>query len=209
VKSDLELKSLAPVGCGIMTGAGSVLNYLQPEKGKPLAVFGTGAVGLSAILAARVCGCAPIIAVDKIAARLKAAGELGATYCLNTCETKDIAGAIKDLCGGLDYGFDTTGNYTVLESLRLALNKNGHACGVGIGGSIRFSAKEQSEGKTWATPDTGWSVPQKFIPRLLALQKKGRFPFEKMIRFYPFGQINRAFRDAENGRVIKPVLVMD
>ncbi|MDR1241161.1 MAG: alcohol dehydrogenase catalytic domain-containing protein [Deltaproteobacteria bacterium] len=61
----LDLKSSAPIGCGVMTGAGSVMNYLKPEKGKSLAVFGTGAVGLSAVLAAGVCGCDPIIAVDE------------------------------------------------------------------------------------------------------------------------------------------------
>jgi aryl-alcohol dehydrogenase len=207
--TSIELKSLAPVGCGVMTGAGSVMNYLRPEKGKPLAVFGTGAVGLSAVMAARVCGCNPIIAVDRIAARLSLAREFGATCCINTGETENIAAVIKELCGGLYYGFDTSGNYTLLENLRLALNKDGKACGVGIGGNIRFSSKERAGGKTWGTPDTGWSVPQTFIPQLLALQEKGNFPFEKMIHFYPFDQINRAFHDAEKGKVIKPVLVME
>jgi aryl-alcohol dehydrogenase len=202
----LDLKSLAPVGCGVMTGAGSVMNYLKPEKGKPLAVFGTGAVGLSAVLAARVCGCNPIIAVDKIPAKLNMAHEFGATYCINTCEVKDIAASIRDICSGIDYGFDTSGNCTLLESLRLALNKGGKACGVGIGGIFNFSSKEQCEGKTWGRPDTGWSVPQKFIPHLLSLQEKGEFPFEKMIRFYPFYQINQAIKDVEEGIPIKAVL---
>jgi aryl-alcohol dehydrogenase len=204
----LDLKSLAPIGCGVMTGAGSVMNYLKPEKGKPLAVFGTGAVGLSAVLAARGCGCDPIIAVDKISARLNMACEFGATYCINTCEVEDIEASIRDICGGIDYGFDTSGNRTLLENLRLALNKDGKACGVGIGGSVNFNSKEHGEGKTWGCPDTGWSVPQKFIPRLLALQEAGGFPFEKMIHFYPFDQINQAFKDAEEGKIIKPVLVM-
>jgi aryl-alcohol dehydrogenase len=205
----LDLKYLAPAGCGVMTGAGSVMNYLKPAKGKSLAVFGTGAVGLSAVLAARVYGCTPIIAVDKISARLNMAREFGATCCINTGETENVASAIKDACGGIDYGFDTSGHHTLLEHLRLALNKGGKACGVGIGGSIRFGRKERDEGKTWGCPDTGWSVPQKFIPQLLALQEKGDFPFEKMIRFYPFDQINQAFKDVEEGRVIKPVLVME
>ncbi|MDR0732517.1 MAG: alcohol dehydrogenase catalytic domain-containing protein [Dysgonamonadaceae bacterium] len=207
--SSLDLKSLAPVGCGVMTGAGSVMNCLKPTKGKPLAVFGVGAVGLSAVLAARVCGCDPIIAIDKIPARLNVALELGATCCINTGETENIAATIKNMCGGIDYGFDTSGSHTLLENLRLALNKDGKACGVGIGGNINFCRKERGEGKTWESPDTGWSMPQKFIPQLLALQEKGNFPFEKMIHFYPFDQINQAFNDAENGRVIKPVLVME
>jgi aryl-alcohol dehydrogenase len=205
----LDLKSLAPVGCGVMTGAGSVMNCLKPDKGKPLAVFGTGAVGLSAVLAAGICGCNPVIAVDKNPARLNMAREFGATYCINTGEVEGIAAAIGNICGGIDYGFDTSGNHTLLGHLRLALNKGGKACGVGIGGSISFSSKERGEGKTWKTPDAGWSVPQKFIPRLLDLQKKGKFPFERMIHFYPFNQINQAFRDAEEGRTVKPVLVME
>ncbi|MDR1945966.1 MAG: alcohol dehydrogenase catalytic domain-containing protein [Desulfovibrio sp.] len=205
----LDLKSLAPVGCGVMTGAGSVMNYLKPEKGKPLAVFGTGAVGLSAVLAAGICGCNPVIAVDKISTRLSMACEFGATHCINTGEVEDIAASVRDICGGIDYGFDTSGNRLLLESLRPALNKGGKACGVGIGGSINFSNKERNDGKTWGSPDTGWSVPQKFIPYLLSLQEEGKFPFEKMIHFYPFNQINQAFKDAEEGRTIKPVLVME
>jgi aryl-alcohol dehydrogenase len=205
----LDLKSLAPVGCGVMTGAGAVMNYLKPEKGKPLAVFGTGAVGLAAVLAARVCECDPIIAVDKFSARLNMACEFGATYCMNTGEVKNIAESIRSVCGGIDYGFDTSGNLILLENLRLSLNKGGKACGVGIGGSINFSNKEYCEGKTWGRPDTGWSIPQKFIPLLLSLQEKGKFPFEKMIHFYPFCQINQAINDVEEGISIKPVLVME
>ncbi|MDR1269606.1 MAG: alcohol dehydrogenase catalytic domain-containing protein [Planctomycetaceae bacterium] len=205
----LDLKSLAPVGCGVMTGAGSVMNYLKPEKGKPLAVFGTGAVGLSAVLAAGICGCDPVIAVDKNSARLNLAGEFGAAFCINTSEVENISATIKNICGGIDYGFDTSGNRMLLEQLRLALNKGGKACGVGIGGNINFSCKEHREGKTWGSPDTGWSVPQKFIPRLLDLQKEGKFPFEKMVHFYPFNQINQAFKDAEEGKTIKPVLVIE
>jgi aryl-alcohol dehydrogenase len=205
----LDLRSLAPVGCGVMTGAGSVMNYLKPQKGKPLAVFGTGAVGLSAVLAAGICGCDPIIAVDKNSARLNMASEFGATYCINTIEVEDVVTTIRDICGGIDYGFDTSGSRTLLENLRLTLNREGKACGVGIGGSINFNRKEHGEGKTWGSPDTGWSVPQKFIPHLLTLQKEGVFPFEKMIHFYPFDQINQAFKDAEEGKTIKPVLVME
>ncbi|MDR2706769.1 MAG: alcohol dehydrogenase catalytic domain-containing protein [Planctomycetaceae bacterium] len=209
IVTNLDLKSLAPVGCGVMTGAGSVMNYLKPKKKKPLAVFGTGAVGLSAVLAAKVCGCDPIIAVDKNSARLNMASEFGATHCINTNKVENIETTIREICNGIDYGFDTSGNRMLLENLRLVLNKGGKACGVGIGGSINFSRKEYNEGKTWGSPDTGWSVPQKFIPRLLTLQKKGKFPFEKMIHFYPFDQINQAFKDAEEGRTIKPVLVME
>jgi aryl-alcohol dehydrogenase len=205
----LDLKFLGPLGCGVITGAGSVMNCLKPAKGKALAVFGTGAVGLSAVLAAKICGCDPIIAVDMISAKLKQAGEFGATHCLNSGQVKDLAAAIRDIAGGLDYAFDTSGSPELLTCLRAVLNRGGKSCGVGIGGSVRFNQQERSEGKTWESPTAGWSVSQKFIPHLLALHGKGEFPFEKMIHLYPFKHINQAFEDAEKSKVIKPVLVME
>ena len=83
VRDDIPLELLAPLGCGVMTGAGAVMNSLQPRPGASIAVFGVGPVGMSAILAAVVCGCTTIIAVDINADRLKMAKELGATHTVN------------------------------------------------------------------------------------------------------------------------------
>jgi aryl-alcohol dehydrogenase len=70
---DWDLRPLAPFGCGFQTGAGAVLNSLRPPAGASIAVCGTGAVGLSAIAAAALTGCEPIVAVDMVAARLETA----------------------------------------------------------------------------------------------------------------------------------------
>lgn len=83
VGADVELAVAAPLGCGIQTGAGSVMNVLRPAYGSSLAVTGTGSVGLSAVMAAKVVGCEVIIAVDVNDARLELAGRLGATHTLN------------------------------------------------------------------------------------------------------------------------------
>jgi aryl-alcohol dehydrogenase len=99
VDSSLDLRLLGPLGCGIMTGAGSILNYLNPQPGRPIAVFGTGCVGLSAIMAARIVGCDPIIAVDRVLPRLELAVELGATHRIDG-EKADIAKIIKSTCVG-------------------------------------------------------------------------------------------------------------
>ncbi len=208
-RTPLSLEYLGPLGCGVITGAGSVLNCLKPEQGRPLAVFGTGAVGLSAVMAAKVAGCNPIIAVDRIPARLDSAGEFGATHCINSDLVEDLAVAVMDICGGIDYGFDTSGDARLLDAFRRTLKRNGKACGVGIGGSLHLSQAEKRQGKTWESPTDGWSVPQKFIPYLLSLHAEGRFPFDRMITCYPFERINEAFADAESGRVIKPVLLME
>jgi aryl-alcohol dehydrogenase len=208
VDPSLDLRVLAPLGCGVMTGAGSVLNHLKPKPGHPIAVFGTGCVGLSAIMAARIAGCDPIIAVDRVPSRLELAAELGAAHCIDS-EKVDIEKMIKNICGGVDYAFDTSGSSRLLEAMRKTLNPNASACGVGIGGSIALNARERHDGKTWATTDTGFSVPYLFIPKLIDYYKAGKFPFEKMLRFYRFEEIEEAFAASRECVAIKPVVLMD
>jgi aryl-alcohol dehydrogenase len=117
VDSSLDLCLLGPLGCGIMTGAGSVLNYLNPKPGRPIVVFGTGCVGLSAIMAARNAGCDPIIAVDRVSSRLELAMQFGATHCIDSVQT-DSANFIKKTCGGVNYAFDTSGSSRLLDVIR-------------------------------------------------------------------------------------------
>lgn len=89
VSKDLDLATLSPLGCGIQTGAGAVLNTLRPPVGSNMAVFGIGAVGLSSVMAARLAGCSNIVAVDRNAARLALAKELGATHTLQVTGKED------------------------------------------------------------------------------------------------------------------------
>lgn len=83
VDKDVDLSLLGPLGCGIQTGSGAVLNTLKPEGGSSIAIFGSGAVGLSALMAAKAIGCTTIIAVDIHDHRLELAKELGATHTIN------------------------------------------------------------------------------------------------------------------------------
>ena len=63
VANEAPLDLLGPLACSGQTGAGAVLNTMQPRPGDPFAVFGVGAVGLSALMAAKIAGCDPIIAI--------------------------------------------------------------------------------------------------------------------------------------------------
>jgi aryl-alcohol dehydrogenase len=208
VAPSLDLRSLGPLGCGIMTGAGSVLNHLNPRPGRPIAIFGTGCVGLSAIMAARIAGCDPIIAVDRVPSRLALAVELGATHRIDG-EKTDIAKAIKNIAGGVDYAFDTSGSSRLLDAMRKVLNPGASACGVGIGGAPALNERERREGKTWMTTNTGFSVPHLFIAKLLEYYKAGQLPFEKMLRFYPFDEIDDAFEASRACAAVKPVVLME
>ncbi|MGA3206336.1 MAG: NAD(P)-dependent alcohol dehydrogenase [Syntrophales bacterium] len=110
VPKRLNLEILSPLGCGLQTGAGTVMNSLNVTKGASIAIFGTGAVGLAAAMAARIVGASPIIGVDIRPKRLKLALELGATHVIdNRCNK--VASLIADITGsGVDYVVETTAN---------------------------------------------------------------------------------------------------
>ena len=208
VDGSLDLKLLGPLGCGVQTGAGAVLNYLKPRPGKAIAVFGVGGVGLSAVLAAKAAGCAPIIAVDKLDSRLALAKEFGATHCLNTETSRNLKKEIIQHSGGIRYVLDTTGSMRLMNIALACLLPNGRGCGVASAGIPRLDSEAVSLRKSWEEIVQGNAVPRVFIPSLIELFKKGRFPFDKMLTFFKFDDINDAFEKAETAAVIKPVLVM-
>lgn len=213
VSRDIPLEILGPMGCGIRTGAGAVMISLHPMPGSSIAVFGVGPVGMSAILAAIVCGCTTIIAVDINADRLEMAKKFGATHAINS-NSVDPVSAIMEITGaGADYTLECVGNPKVLRQAVDSLPRGGPRCGVcgllGVvapGTEVPLDMEKLLNGRTVKGILAGDSVPDLFIPRLLELYRQGRFPFDKMIKMYPFDDINRAVEDMEKGKVIKPVL---
>ncbi|SHI20845.1 aryl-alcohol dehydrogenase [Sporobacter termitidis DSM 10068] len=208
VPKDADLKLLGPLGCGVQTGAGAVLNYLKPRPGKAIAIFGTGSVGLSAVIAARIAGCAPIIAVDRLEPRLALAGKFGATHTVNSAAVRDVRKEILQISGGIRYALDTTGSMALMNVAMSCLLPGGRGCGVAAAGRPRVDREASAESKHWDEIIQGCAVPQVFIPRMIDYWKKGRFPFEEMLTFFKFEDINEAFRKAEAFEVVKPVLVM-
>ncbi|GEP80760.1 NAD(P)-dependent alcohol dehydrogenase [Staphylococcus carnosus] len=212
VPNDVDLRYIAPLGCGFMTGSGTVLNALNPRAGSSIAIFGTGAVGLSAIMAAKVAGCTTIIAVDIHDSRLELAKEVGATHVINS---KNVVAdeKIKDITGkGVRYAVETTGVPEVVLSSIRSLSVSGECATVGVGSkelSINITEEIMVPGKTLRGVIEGNSNPHIMIPKLVEFFKQGIFPIDKLIKFYNFDSISKAFEDSKNGQTIKPVLVID
>lgn len=204
---DLPLDVLAPLGCGIQTGAGAILLGLGVRAGASVAVFGAGAVGLAAVLAARLAGAGPIIAIDLHADRRALALELGATHALDGADP-DLAALVRKISGnGIDRALDTTGRPAVMRTAVESLALRG-ALGLVSGAGVSFEVSPaQLAGRTVTFLFEGNAVPQSFIPRLVGYWQAGRFPFDRMIRRYPFDAINDAERDSASGATVKPVLV--
>lgn len=222
----IPLKQLAPLACGVQTGAGAVLNSLRPAAGSSIAVFGTGAVGLSAIMAARVAGCGIIVGVDIHASRLQLASELGATHTVNSANMSpaDLVAELQRLAdgreigsqpsrGGLDCAVDSTGVPAVLRSAFEALRPTGTCVLVGgskPGSIVELPMDKILLGRTLKGCIQGESVARSFIPRLLLLHVQGRLPFDKLITYYEGGlsDLNQAAQDSLSGKSIKPVIVL-
>ena len=182
VADDAPIELLGPLGCGIQTGAGTVLNALQPAPGSSIAIFGVGSVGLSAVMAAKVSGCLKIIAVDRNPTRLQLARELGATDIIDATNTNAQETIIALTGGGADYAIDTTAIPQVLRSAVDSTHTMGETAVVG--------------GASLGT-------------QLIAMREAGLFPFERLCTYYDFDQINQAVEDTEvSGNAIKAILKM-
>lgn len=213
VDKDVDLKMLAPLGCGVETGAGAVLNRLNPEAGTSLAVFGAGSVGLSALMAAKLVGCGTIIAVDLLDSRLELARELGATHTINAKGADVVEQIRKIVPKGLDYAVETAGAPGVLRSAVDSLGQRGVVCQIAAPPQGQEEALDVNDimlaNKTITGVVQGDSVPGVFVPRLVELYKQGMLPFDKMVRFYSLDDINQAIEDGLSGKTTKAVLVME
>jgi aryl-alcohol dehydrogenase len=212
VDKDIDLTIVGSIGCGMQTGAGAVLNELQPAPGSAFAVLGAGAVGAAAIMAAVVAGCAVIIAVDVVPSRLELALELGATHVIDS-SVDDVRTRIEQITAGagLHRALDTTGRPDVLRAAADSLGIRGRLGLVGGSASGTESVFEIGDsltrGWSFTTIIQGSAVPQTFVPALISLWRQGKFPMEKLVRRYQLDEINDAFRDSASGATIKPVIV--
>jgi len=213
VDDDLDLSHLAPLGCSVQTGVATILNVARPQPGSTVVVFGAGAVGLVAIMAAMLTPAARVIAVDVNAARLKLASELGATDTINPADSDPVS-ALLELTGGVgvEYAVETSGRLPVLDQAISSLASAGTCVVVGappLGSQIAVDVPNLlGRGIRLFGTNQGDSNPRQFIPHLIGLHRQGRLPFDRLIRSYAFDQIDVAAQDAIEGRSIKPVMIL-
>lgn len=213
VAPDAPLDILAPLGCGIQTGVGAVLNVLQPQPGSTVVVFGAGGVGLAAIMGAALTAAGKIVAVDVVPARLELARELGATDVVDA-GAGDAVEAVFDLNSGqgVQYSLECTGIVAVASQAVQVLAPLGTCALIGAppaGSRLPIDIQFMLDGRRLVGVTEGSSRPESFIPTLVDLHTRGKLPLEKLIRHYPFEDIERAAADAHSGQTIKPVLTFD
>ncbi len=210
VAADLPLEKLGPLGCGVQTGAGAVLNTAALRYGESAAVFGCGGVGLSAVMGARLAGAIPLIAVDVLDARIELAKELGATHGLNASKVNPVEEIKKITGNGVDYAFECVGKAETLRQAIDAIRTPGGTAVItgaaAVGTEIKLESMELLQ-KTIKGNIEGSSVPDVFIPTLADFWREGRFPFDRLIsKVYALDEVNNAIADMEAGTVVKPLI---
>lgn len=210
IDPDVPFEVAAPLGCGVQAGIGAVLRSLRPPADSSMVVAGTGSVGLSAIMAAALTGCHPIVAVDRAAARRDLAIELGATHAIDPSEI-DLVARVREITGGgADYALDTTGSPNLIHDLVDALAGRG-TCGLlaGTPAGTKLHADMNQilfGGKHIRGIIGGDAVPDLMIPTVIRLWRAGKLPLERLITPFPLTDINHAVSETQRGTVLKAIL---
>ena len=230
--TDADLAPLAPLGCGYMTGAGTVLNILKPKASTRVAILGMGAVGLAALMAARSEGVDNVVAVDIFDAKLELAKSVGASHTLNTKTVSDLAEGLREMFpDGVDQIIDTTGVVPLLQSSIKALGHGGTLVILGVAqgpteltinprefmvnckrliGCIEGASNPAQVGfpKLEVSIDIANThcLLHQLLPHLITLYKQGKFPVDKLAKVYSADALDTALDDLHSGRIIKPIL---
>ncbi|KAK4054437.1 hypothetical protein OIV83_000931 [Microbotryomycetes sp. JL201] len=222
VSPDTDLVSLAPMGCGMQTGAGAVLNVAQPRPQDSVMVSGLGAVGMAALFAAKQSKVELVIAVDmnddrlemarSFAASSKPSKTFGATHTINP-RSVDTVTEVKRLTRGrgVDFAIECSGNVHASRSAFMSLALQGKQVQVGDSGvgelSVPLAAFLQGL-RTIVGCVEGNCTPSKFIPQLVQLSQEGKFPLQQISTRYKWEDFAQAEHDAHTGTIIKAILVV-
>lgn len=215
VRNEEELKLFAPLGCGIQTGAGTVVNVAKPTSEDTVCVIGLGGVGLSAVMGAALCGCKTIVGIDRVQSRLDIAKELGCSHVIDTSNLKDLGDVVEEVRKVTDgYGtsvtVDTTGLQKLIEA-GVQFTSNGGQY-IQVGSTMPNQKIElpiqmfMAEGKRFIGAVEGQVIPQEFVPKMISWYRDGRFPVDKLVKISKAKEFAKAIEEMHDGSTIKPVI---
>lgn len=206
VDDDVPDTVAAMFGCAVLTGVGSVLNSAAVKSGQSVAVFGLGAVGLSAVMASRLAGASSIIAIDPNAGKHPLALKCGATV-VGTPD--DAARLIAQATGdGVDVAIEAVGSAGVIAACLDHLTRGGVVVSVGLphpAAELSVNALQfAGAGKRLIGSYLGDTVPQRDISLYLDHWRQGRLPVELLhTDTRPLEEINESLDALVAGTVVR------
>lgn len=209
VHESYPIELMGPLGCGLTTGVGTVMNALRPPAGSSIAIFGAGTVGLAAVMGATLTGCAEIIVIDPLEARRSIALELGATRVLDAADPALVEEILSLTHGGADFSVECSGVPAAVENAVKSLARPGWCAQVGAtpaGTLMPLDMDHLGFGRGIKGVVMGDANAQSFVPYLSDLHAQGKLPYDRFVKFYEFDEVNQAVADSKHGDVVKPVL---
>ena len=208
----IPFEHAALFGCGVITGAGAVINTAAVKAGEKVAVVGLGGVGLSSILAAVAIGAGKVIAIDLSDEKLALARQLGAHHSVNASDT-DCMEQVRELTGGgVDAAIETAGSPRALNTAYSITRRGGTTVTAGMPGpEAKVTLSHLSiaaEERTIKGSYMGGCVPGRDIPRYMALYQDGKLPVDRLLsRTIGFDELNAAMDRLDKAVTVREVLV--
>lgn len=209
----LEMDVAVLLGCAAPTGMGAVFNVLNVKAGDCVAVFGTGGVGLNAVMAAAIAGAHPVIGIDVNVTRRALAQSFGATHVIDPAAS-DVLEQVKALVPqGADLAVEAVGNPAVMaDAMRVTRQQGGRAVVIGNArhdAQFTINPSVFNQGKSLLGTWGGDSVPDRDYPRFGRLLSRGHFPVKQLLSEpYRLADINTALDDFRSGKITRPLIDM-
>lgn len=201
------------LGCAAPTGMGAVFNVLKVQSGDSVAVFGTGGIGLNAVMAAAFAGGMPVIGIDPNPTRRSFAKMYGATHVIDPAANDAVAEIKKLIPAGVDVAVEAAGIPSVMEqAINATRQQGGRAVVIGNakhGATLRLNPGVFNQGKSLLGTWGGDSVPDRDYARFAGLLSAGRFPVRDLLsKPYALRFANQALEDLAAGRTGRPLIDM-
>jgi alcohol dehydrogenase len=212
IDSELPLAEAALFGCAVLTGVGAVINTAMVTPGATVAVVGLGGVGLNALLAARLVGARSIVAIDLHEDKLALARELGATATFRASEPDCIEQLRAATAGGVDFAFEMAGSVKAMDLAYRVTRRGGTTVSAGLSHPDHdFALKHVglvAEERTIKGSYIGSCVPERDLPRFIALYRQGRLPVDRLMsERVGFEELNGAFDRLAGGHTVRQLLL--
>jgi len=212
VREEAPLADVAGLACGVATGLGAAMVRAPVEPGERVCVIGTGGVGLSALMGARLRGAAELIAVDIVARKLSHAQSLGLASHTIDANERDVAEALLEATGGrgADVVYDAVGSTaTVLQALD-GVRPGGRVVVIGIAEAlveVPLETRHLLRQKTLTGTMGGSIEPHRHIPEFVDLHLAGRLDLAALMdQDYSLDEVQTAFEDLEAGRITRGIV---
>ncbi len=210
IRKDMPMDRAALIGCAVTTGVGAVIHTARIEAGSTVAVIGCGGVGLSAINGAVIAGAGRVIAVDRVASKLKLATLMGATDVVDSSACDPVEAVVELTRGGVHYAFEAIGLKTTVEQAFRMLRRGGTAVMVGmppVGTKLEVDSFELMFDRKLQGCIMGSNRFPIDMPRFIDFYLQGRLKLDTLIsRRLALEDINSAFDELKTGAIARSVI---